>query len=177
MPRKATSTKTAKTPPPDPAESAKSSGSADYAGDLSPESTQDELAAGELVGDQELGPGMDPAEDLRTRVRSLWLGLGGTMEVMLGPEMHHEPRDIDTLTAATIPLAEAFGMEWLGNWVHVIGLAGAVAVVELPKLRAVQARKAAREIVAADPATPTRPEYDPVDEEGRRNRSPSREEA
>ncbi len=80
-------------------------------------------------------------EELRTRLRSAWMGVGGMLEVWFGSPMHHEERDIATLTEASLPLARAFGMEWLGNWVHVLGFAGAVAAVELPKLHQVKAAK------------------------------------
>lgn len=129
-----------------PEDSVKSSAS-EFAADQAPEDlTADLEAAGpdgtDAPGDapaSELGPD----EELRDRVRSIWLGAGGMLEVMMGPAMHHDARDVETLTTATLPLAHAFGLEWLGNWAHVIGFVGAVAAVELPKLRAVQAARQA----------------------------------
>lgn len=71
----------------------------------------------------------------RQKVRAVWLGVGGGLEAFLGPAMRHTPAEIDQLTEASMPLAEAFGLEWLGNWVLVLGFAGTVATIEFPKLR------------------------------------------
>lgn len=118
----------------------------------------------ELDGlDVELGPAsvlpepVDPDQELRERVRALWMTVTALEEVWLGPELEHSSAELDRLVSASMPLAREHGLDWMGSWIHGVVLAGTIAAVQLPKIRRVRERVEAE---AAAPAEPVELEDD-----------------
>lgn len=149
-----------------------SGASSEYGADKSPEDTRAELEAVDVGPDASTAPGGPPgapAPDLpepvdRAKIRGVWQAVGLSLEGYFGPPMAHSDRDVQLLTDASVPLVEAFGMAWLGNWILVLSFVGTVVGVEGPKLRALREQAAARstryrEFSDAEPAdglgTPT----------------------
>ncbi len=143
------------------------------AGDLSPEDMTDELEAvdvpAEELGEEvpEGGPGHSGAavgdamlvhDDVRNKLRSIWTGVGASCEVLFGPELRLDDRDLDLLVQAWEPVAiDLGGLEFLGRWVIYLTAASCTGAVYMPRLREAAARRETevRSDAESEPSTPT----------------------